>query len=201
MEPNMRREYKGFTLIEILVVIGIIAILTSAIIAGTMWVRKSAYRAKAQETVENVAVAMTALFQDDGIWLKVLRNNNPGQLNYDAARALASRNYLALNLTGIDRFGVLDPWGVQHMKRHANAALKDRVVTGGTLQDHLLWYALDLDGDGVIENVDIGGEVLFIRANVAVWGAGMDGKLEPYSRGLKKDDVYSWTAGQLVEVK
>ena len=73
--------------------------------------------------------------------------------------------------------------------------------SGGTIQDHVLRYALDLDGDGVIESVPIGGETVNIRATAAVWCCGKDGVIEAYSTGLRKDDVYSWTVGQTKEVQ
>ena len=57
-------------------------------------------------------------------------------------------------------------------------------------------YALDLDGDGVIESVNVGGQSVDIRATAAVWCCGRDGKIETFTRGQKKDDVYSWTEGQ-----
>ena len=57
-------------------------------------------------------------------------------------------------------------------------------------------YAIDLNGDGVIPGVQVGGETIDIRATAAVWCCGKDGKMESYSAGLKKDDVYSWTIGQ-----
>ena len=64
------------------------------------------------------------------------------------------------------------------------------------MRDHRLHYALDADGDGITEAV-VGGESLRVRANVAVWCCGADGRIEPYTDGLKSDDVYSWTRDQV----
>jgi hypothetical protein len=47
----------------------------------------------------------------------------------------------------------------------------------------------------------VGGGSIDVRANVMVWCAGQDGVIEPYSRGLNSDDVYSWTVGQTKDVK
>ena len=51
----------AFTLIEMLVVVGIIAVLVGASIGGFAQMTKSAEKAKAQELVSNVATALTAL--------------------------------------------------------------------------------------------------------------------------------------------
>ena len=57
---------RGFTLIEMLAVIGIIAVLMAALIGGYAGVTKAAEKKKCQELVSNVATALTALFQNDG---------------------------------------------------------------------------------------------------------------------------------------
>jgi hypothetical protein len=58
-----------------------------------------------------------------------------------------------------------------------------------------LYYAIatDDDEDSGIVTANVGGEEVRVRASVAVWCAGADGKLEPYSKGRKGDDVYSWS--------
>ena len=61
-----------------LVVIGIIAILIGASIGGYSSMTKSAERAKAQELVSNVATALTAMFQEEGVWPKRLINGKDG---------------------------------------------------------------------------------------------------------------------------
>ena len=70
-----------------------------------------------------------------------------------------------------------------------SAALSDKVAGGGTIQDHRLRYAVDLDGDGIIEGANIGGESVNIRATAAVWCRGPKGVL-----------IKSWTDGQTKDV-
>jgi prepilin-type N-terminal cleavage/methylation domain-containing protein len=65
---------KGFTLIEMLVVIGIIAVLVGASIGGFSAMTKSAENTKCQELVSNTATALTAMFQDTGVWPQRLAN-------------------------------------------------------------------------------------------------------------------------------
>ena len=63
-KPGFRN---AFTLVEMLVVIGIIAILTGASIGAFSKMTKTAERAKCQELVSNTATALTALYQQTGI--------------------------------------------------------------------------------------------------------------------------------------
>jgi prepilin-type N-terminal cleavage/methylation domain-containing protein len=212
---------KGFTLIEMLLVVGIIAILAGASLAGLAHIRRSADRQRCQELVANAATALTALFQDKGAWPRaILRNGaNGGELDADSALPLALGAYMDLSLAkdrvngvwkeadhkklgGYDRFGVLSPWGVACLRAAGSrATLSSAVPTGGKLGDHLLRFAVDLDGDGIINDVSVGGETISIRATAAVWCCGRDGKIEPYSKGLRADDVYSWNVGQTKHVR
>ena len=57
------RKNKGFTLIEILVVIGIIAVLSGALMMGFGRVTRSAQRAKATELVSQAAQALVIMRQ------------------------------------------------------------------------------------------------------------------------------------------
>jgi len=200
----------GFTLIEMLIVIGIIAVLTGASLAGFSKMRETAERAKAQELVSNVATALSALFQQEGSWPKRLAANgaSDGELDSSAALPLAKKGYLSLtmnsdktDLDGLDKLGIIDPWGQATVKRKGrSASLSDTVEGSVTVRDHILHYALDLDGDGFVD-ASVGGESVTIRASAAVWCAGKDGKLESYTKGLKRDDIYSWAPGMAREAK
>ena len=202
---------RGFTLIELLVVIGIIATLMGVMLASVSTFLKSAEKARCQELVANTATALTALYQKEGAWPRALikGHNSNNMLDEHAALPLAKGKYMTLTmndsktqLSGYDRFGVVSPWAFTVIKRHGtSSSLSTKVPGGGTIQDHILRYALDLDGDGVIEGAPIGGETVDIRATAAVWCCGKDGKIEAYVTGLRKDDVYSWTVGQTREVQ
>ena len=195
---------KGFTLIEMLVVIGIVSVLVAAMAGGFMKAPKMAEKAKCQELVANTTTALTALFDEKGIWPQALiKNNNAEQgLDAEAAYPLAkagmslSKDDSRKRLVGLDRVGVVSPWAATVAKRLGSSASDGaKVPSGGTIADHRLRYALDLDGDGVVE-AQVGGEAVKIRATAAVWCCGADGKVEAYSRGRRKDDVYSWAHGQ-----
>lgn len=203
---------RGFTLIELLVVIGIIGILIGVSVGAFSKMTAKAERTRCQELVSNVATAMTTYFNDNGVWPKAIIADGGGkdaELDERAALPLAKGGYMTLTmndaqtaLSGYDKFGVVTPWALAVLKRRGTAAnLSDRVPGGGTIRDHIVHYAVDLDGDGIIEGASVGGESVDVRATVIVWSCGKDGKIEAYSRGLKRDDVYSWTYGQTQRVK
>lgn len=203
----------GFSLVEMLVVIGIIASLVAASIGGYSAATKSAERAKCRELVSQAAIALMTMYEREGAWPKRLATAGvqDGKLDEQNARLLAE--YYKLNrdaetgkLVGYDRFGIVSPWATDVLKRAGNGAnLGTQVSTSRhgpqTVDDHVLHFAVDQDGDGIIDGASVGGEAVTVRATAIVWCAGKDGYMEPYSRGLKEDDVYSWGPGQTKNVK
>lgn len=201
---------KGFTLIEMLIVVAIIGILVSVSLVAFGPATGAAEKARCQELVSNTATAMTALFNDKGRWPRALLANGgatEGKLDENAAYPLAKGGYMTLSsengkLSGYDKFGIVTPWAMKVLKsRGTSASRSDRVSGGGTVDDHILRYALDTDGDGIIEGATVGGQSINVRATCIVWCCGKDGKIEAYSDGIRKDDVYSWHKGQTEEVK
>ena len=210
MKKAMR---SAFTLIEMLVVIGIIATLMGASVAGFVKMAKTAERAKTQELVSNVATALTAIYQQEGVWPKrlAISGATDGKLDDKTAYALVAgrTKYLSLSqsgdhLSGHDRFGVITPEAMKVVKKLGSAATLSSKVGTATVDDHLLHYALDLDGDGKILGASVGGESVNVRATAIVWcigkSGGDKGKPWPYKEGLRRDDVYSWTVGQTRDV-
>ena len=222
-KPSKQRSAKpskhskpAFTLVEMLVVIGIITVLVGVSVASFSKMTKSADRVRAQELANGAATALSALFQAEGNWPKRLATNGggEGQLDENAALPLARGGYFSLTtegsgkqakkLIGLDRFGIVTPWASEVIKRRGTSASDGDIVSGGaTIANHRLYYALDLDGDGIVE-AKVGGELVKIRATAAVWSIGKSGgdsgKPWPYSVGRRKDDVYSWGHGQAQKV-
>ena len=204
---------RGFTLIEMMVAIGIIAVLVAAMVGSYSSFTHTAEKAKCRELVFQVATALTTLYEREGNWPKILAVQGKTDGKLDADTAIALKNYYSLSvgsngkLAGYDRFGIISPWALDVVKRGGNSvSLDTRVSTskkGGaqTIDDHILHFALDLDGDGIIEGAMIGGEAVDVRATAIVWCAGRGGFMEPYSKGLKGDGVYSWSSGQTKKVK
>lgn len=196
---------RGFTLIEMLVAIGIIAVLIAAStqIYGKMVNR--AYQARCQELVHNVATALEQSLQENGSWpSKILAGAGEGKLTARVGGQLAKRGLLSLRyreeknesedeidytLVGLDRCGIVSPWAAAVVKgRGDNAGEGDRVPSGGKIGDHVLRYALDTEYRGKVTARC--GESVTVRGVVAVWCCGADGLFGT------DDDVKSWAKGQ-----
>ena len=212
----------GFSLVEMLVVIGIIAVLIGASFGGYSALSARASRTHGVELVSNVATALNALFQEKNRWPTALANGaqgGDGRLDKNAAVPLAK--YMSLTtretkvdgktvkeLIGLDRCGIVTPWALKVIKRLGPTADATGVKvppSGRRVEKHILHYALDLDGDGITE-ANVGGETKRIRANAVVWSIGpkggdpeKDGDPWAYSQGKRRDDIYSWSDKQVEE--
>lgn len=223
---------RGFSLIEMLVVIGIIVTLMGASVGVYSHMTKRAQQARGRELVSNVATALNVLFQQKGKWPTALMSEasgGAGRLKARPAACLAVNKLMSLTytkreqdgesyytLSGLDRFGIVTPWAQAVIKRAGTSGGGTglRVPSGGTVEDHILYYALDTTGEGIVK-ANVGGVALKIRANAAVWCAGMDGVLTPYpfsssggsgakgqssaskSKSRMGDDIYSWAPNQV----
>lgn len=204
---------KGFTLVEMLVVIGIIAILAGASMIGYSKVVRSAQKTKNREIVSNAATALTQILtRNNGTWPELLlerANGGKGRLDKDTSAVFITFNMMGLSydqksasgtaqrqLIGKDRCGIVDVDAEKVLKRSASATEGTKVPSGGTVQDHILYFAIDEDGDGFTEAEVEGGGKLTIRATAVVWAAGPDGKVD-YGTMAHNDDVYSWTPSQV----
>ena len=211
-----------------LVVIGIIAVLIAASLGGYSFATKHAQQARGREIVSNTATALNSLFQRQNRWPPRLVQGAKAaepQLTAEAGACLAVNNLMSLSyttvekdgervytLSGLDRCGIVDPWAMEVLKRlpPGNGGLNAKVPSGGEVRDHILYYAIDEDGDG-ITRATVGGTPLEIRGNAAVWSCGMDGVLSPYpyaggsggkgqqqKKSGRSDDIYSWSPHQVV---
>jgi hypothetical protein len=152
-----------------------------------------------------------SVYQETGAWPKGLRNakveDGNRVVDEKVGYVLADKGVMPLEIDsktsrtkGLDKFGVITPYATAVLKRLGSKANESSKVTGSsTIADHRLRFELDLDGDGLIENVNVGGESISVRANVMVWCSGRDGKILPYTKGIRSDDVHSWTRGQVVK--
>lgn len=213
----VRRMRTGFTLIETLVVLGIVAVLAGMSVGGYAFVVRRAEQARGRELVSNVATALNVLFQRQGRWPAALLSEGQGgngRLTARAAACLAANKLMTLTadtveqdgekvyvLTGLDRCGIVTPWATAVLKRlpTGDSGLSARVPSGGTVEDHQLRFALDDDGDGIVQ-ASLGSKTVRVRANAVVWCWGMNGKEDDYAASMagrgKADDIYSWTMAQ-----
>ena len=200
---------KGFTLIEMLVVMGIIAVLMGAGVAAYSSATRKAQQARAREVVSNVATALEAIYQREGSFPRrvLSKGGSDGEMDADVAYELAKRNAMTLTYNastkktvGADRCGVLTPWGQEVVKRSSSSGAMDgaKVPSGGTIRDHRIHFAVDTEGRGIV-NASVGGESLRIRAAAVAWCCGRDGKKYSYSEGLRHGCSYSWSAQQVVK--
>lgn len=201
---------RGFTLVEMLIVIGIIAILTGAAMTGFRGAVEKAQAAKCQELVHNVSTALVKVFQDNGSWPSriISAGQGSGEMTAEIGGELARRKALSLNyrlveneetgekvykLVGLDQCGVVSPWAAEVIKRKAangNVSLNEPVPGGGTIRDHVLRFSVDDDEDGLVKVSYEGGKSVTVRASAAVWCCGRDGKFGT------RDDIKSWAKGQ-----
>jgi prepilin-type N-terminal cleavage/methylation domain-containing protein len=200
----------GFTLVEMLVVIGIIAVLSAAGMVGYSRVIKSARKAKTVELVSNVATALTHILTKEGTWPEeLLQNGGNGQLDKDIAKVFIRYNLLGLSynqktgsegnytLVGKDRCGIVDAEAEAVLKRNKRAQESTPVPSGKTVREHILYYAIDEDGDGFTDvRLKDSGMQLKIRATAVVYAAGPNG-IEEYGTIGRNDDVYSWRPSQV----
>lgn len=193
---------RGFTLLEMVVVAGILGILMAVLISGFGSAPKKAQRAKCQELVSNTATALAAYYNEKQAWPKAVIDASGKESEGVSKKVVEVLKGFGMSADtfGAEKYGLVSPWAQQVLKNNRSAGESSVVPGGGTVRDHRLRFAVDLDGDGIIET-SVGGETLKIRATAAVWCSGADGKIETYATGMKKDDVYSWSYGQTQGIK
>ena len=195
----------AFSLIEMLVVMGILAVLISAGMTTFSGATRRAQLARARETVCNVAIALESALNKEGEFPRRILQDGSSDCEMDerVAYELAKRNLMSLThndkdkkTVGLDGCGVLTPWGQDVMKRNKNATEGTAVPSGGTIKDHRVHFAVDVDGDGFVE-ANVGGEAVKIRGVAAAWCCGRDGKMYKYSEGRSRECSYSWGFDQV----
>ena len=190
-------------------------------------------RSKAVEAVANARTALEVLYmRSDNMWPPAILNARTheggfhvmdenvakelfrnGLLNVDCKKTSDSNDSLdAYTLRGVDRCGIADPWAQDVLRRadknlNGNALLTKEVSSGGTVREHLIYFAVDRNGDGFVDKSE-NAPVNKVRATVITWCAGADGGLGDCStdkRGKASangrtvsngDNIYSWQRAQ-----
>ncbi len=200
---------KGFTLVELLVVIAILGALAAALITAFGNAPEKAEVATCQDLVRQTATALKLVNEkNDGLWPQCLiANSNKSQgLDAKAAYPLATKGGMSLtsnsgtqSLSGLDKFGVITPWAARVVKERGQSCTETTAIpSGGTIADHRFRYAIDVEGLGKIEGVDVPGTIasaknaktVDVRDTAVVW-----------CRGPKGQVIVSWGDGQTNLVK
>ena len=194
----MKTRRTGFTLIEMMVVIGIIGILAAALTGAYGLMVKSAQRSKAVEAVANARSALETLYiRKDNTWPPAIINARTHEGGYhvmdeNVAKELFRNSLLnvdckktgndgdglsAYTLRGVDRFGIADPWAQDVLRRKVEKGERgSSVPSGGKVEDHLIYFAVDQNDDGFVDRSE-GAPVNKVRARAITWCAGADGGL------------------------
>ncbi len=193
--PVSGRLRSGFTLVEMLLVIGILGILATALVGSFSYVQKAARQSQAQSLASELATALNIYLQQERSWGDVLPNKS--EMDEEACWVLQEKKLFdvttyksggaEINNDSLDRYGLLDPYGRALLRR-------DPGINAGEVIKHRLQIRLDDDYDGYVEAPD-GTKV---RASVLVWSRGPDGKddAEKGGRRYPDDDRLSWNHGK-----
>lgn len=201
---------KGFTLVEMLVVMGLIAILLGMMVGGFTVVQNIAWQTRSQELVSNVATALTLYIQREGTWPTEILTSG-GVVNNQVCKVLQQSRLLdvttvksdgSINQNSPERFGLLSPWGQRLLRKSPRmTASLGSLPPDALIRKHMLQFRVDLDYDGKIDSSDsqlgtIPGRGTPIRASAIVWSCGPNGK-DDGDTGAKKprENRQSWVGG------
>jgi prepilin-type N-terminal cleavage/methylation domain-containing protein len=205
-----KRANKGFTLVEMLVVMGLIGLLVAMMTGGLGFAQTTARQAQAQELVSNVATALTVYISREGTWPQEILSSG-GVVNNQVCKVLQQARLLDvttvksdgnINQNSPERFGLLSPWGQRMVKRTPKTtASLGSLPPDAMLRKHMLQFRVDINLDGKINSSDgqlgpIPEGSSVIRASAIVWACGPNGK-EDGNTGAKnpRENRQSWGGG------
>jgi len=211
MKTFMNKRRRGFTLVEMLVVIGILGILSAALLSSFSHVQSAARKAEAQKQVAEVATALTVFLQLERTWPQEWLDKGKREMDIEMCWYMQSRKLLDvttflyegstvkpmtadnLNDQSLDRFGMLDPWGRRALKKSKvkSKGLEDKPPAEA--ENHLIQFRLDKNYDGWVDQSEgLPGKGGKVRASVLVWSRGPDGLDDLDRFGKPVDDSLSW---------
>ena len=218
--PSALKLYRdGFTLVEMLVVIGILGILSVALLSSFGHVKNSARKAQAQNLVSEATLAFTRYLQENRVWHPdILDHESIGMdefvcfyLQKGGFMDLATYKELGrdpedpkskLSDVSVDRFGLLDPWAQRILKGRkpssTTASTDAGLGNGRKFSHHRLQFRLDKDYDGFVDGSEGAPQNVKVRASVLVWSRGPDGRDDFDEAGGRypNDDSLSWPHAQ-----
>lgn len=212
----MKNECGGFTLVEMLVVIGIIGILATTLMTSFSRLKSTARQAQAQTQVAEVATAFTVYLQRYREWPEAWESGLKTEMDQEVCWEFQKCGLLDLttykysggavmdclsgniNTLSLDRFGMLDPWGRNALKRTNTQSESGAVKEGGTFANHRIQFRLDRNYDGYVDAGEGAPKGMKVRAAAIAWSRGPDGKDAAGVKGrYPGDDRLSWPYGQV----
>jgi len=208
MRESKRRG--GFTLLEMLVIIGIIGLLMAVLLPSFGYIQQIARQSRAQTLVCDAATSLTTYVQYQRAWPDdILKSKGyfdrrvcgllreEGLLDVTTYKDSNKYEKDEVDPNSPERFGLLDPWGQAYLKRNPKLASVDDLVGNPPrpLRDHLLQFRIDSDFNGKVDGEDtFGGAPLgqSVRASAIVWSRGPSGKDDTGSGKYPKENRLSW---------
>ncbi|MEI6645358.1 MAG: type II secretion system protein [bacterium] len=208
-----KRLQRGFTLVEMLVVMGIVGVLIAMLTGAFKYVQNTAWQSRSQELVSNVATALSIYIQREGTWPDEVLNSG-GVVNNEVCKVLKQAKLLDVSTVNItaagivtinqnspERFGLFSPWGQRMIRGIPKTTASLGSLPSADLLKHILQFRVDINLDGKIDSSDsqlgaIPGVGSVIRASAIVWSCGPNGKADG-STGAKKasENRQSWVGG------
>lgn len=113
------KKNKGFTVIELLVVTGIIAILMGMVGTSAFIARSQAYKAQARAETQQLITAVKAIWvarEDNKIPISTgtVKMNAANVEKFNVESDGGTRNYLEIPTSRLAEGGYLDPWGNEY---------------------------------------------------------------------------------------
>ena len=204
-----RADKSGFTLVEMLVVIGIIGVLAGALVGSVGHLKRSAKRAKAQNMVSDAYTALNLYLQKERDWHP--RMINALEMDELVCEKLVQQQLIDMkvdigksNSTSLDRFGLLDEWGRDALRRNPLISASTQTGFDGIrIEDRRIQFRLDQNLDGYVDATEGAPNGLRVRSSVVVWSRGPDGQDDFESSNPKAknrypyDDLISWNQSQV----
>lgn len=113
------KKNNGFTVIELLVVTGIIAILMGMVGTSAFIARSQAYKTQARAETQQLITAVKAIWiarEDNKIPISTgtVKMNAANAEKFNVEGSEGKRNYLEIPTSRINEGGYLDPWGNEY---------------------------------------------------------------------------------------
>ena len=206
-KKTQRRAAAGFTLLELLFVIGIIAILMGITASGYIAYIRHARETRCHDKIVQAEIALSKMKGMTG-WPSIIINNvknNEGLLDENVCRKFTHSSNIFTQtenadhlLRGADRFGIVTVWAETFLEENPKASKTTDIPGGGTVRDHIFRFSVDKEDSPGVCVANVGGVTIKVRKTAIVWCCGANGEFEPYGAD-GSDDIYSWTDDQVVK--